>query len=500
MRRWFWKMGWMLLVVGRALLAQGWFHPDLTYAVINPPPIIPATYPWLVLIQNQSGYNDLLLCSSLAGSVTALDTDPSYTKAYVGYVGGRIIYTRAYRGVAFSKSVDLMSVKLNGTGAVLLASSFTTTPHMSSAWDNPDVSVPKSKVVLDPTYGRVVYELDLPDGTHDIQSINPDGTSPIALCNSTRDERLKGCIDGRVIYELQWSATDIDLYSVVSNGLSRFALSASGENETFFNQFGSKVYFLRGTGGNNAMWSVNPDGTSMVNLGPGFSNSPLDLDVRFDGKVVMPERITTGLDLYVENADGSGRMPLVYGVGDAGCSPRFIGDRVVYVTGRDASRRPTALSSVRADGSGGRVSLVTGTNVLTWSPVNGGTQLLVQSDDGKQSTLYVMNPDGTGLTYLSHTGGDDTFLGESQGRAVYSHSIYRGEQADIYSNLWSGRDWEVLAPSTFPESLGALLDGIAYYTMDLGSYTMLRRVRVDHTENTYLCSLGGKVAVVDAFN
>ncbi len=487
MRRWWTTLFLTLLAFTGSLQAQ--FIPGIIYVPINPPPTLPIQFPWLVIEQTHAGRTDLLLCNSVGGKRTTLEGSSYYTKCYLGSLGGRVIFTRSGYGSAGTYSIDLVSVKLDGTGQVTLASGF-----MSGA----DPTAAKGKVLFDTRYGRVIYErTNWTDGSHDIYSVFPDGSLSVGIASDARDERLKAVMNGYVIYELQWSATDTDLYAVITDGTGKSAISGSGDDETFEGLSDTRIYYHRKMGGNLTLWCASLTGSNTM-LAGGVGDT-YKRQAR-DGRVLLVRHRSTTDELLVQNEDGSGLTLLNdFGGFIAGeFKAHFVGSYAVFPTAWDGSGLTTAISRVALSGGAPIVSYASSTP-FGWTETNDRSKLVIQTDDSKQCDFWVQYPDGSGRVNLATTSWDDQYVMETGGRIIFTRASYHGDQTDLYSINLDGSGLSALGTSVLPESFGQIVDSMVFYQLDQASSTDLRRVYVDGTGNSDNWTVPGSARIVGWF-
>ena len=156
----------------------------------------------------------------------------------------------------------------------------------------------------------------------------------------------------------------------------------------------SLIAFASNAFGLQAIFVVSPDGTGLKRLSPegAFDSDP----------VWSPDRqkilFSSGSDLYVMNADGSGRTPLVQGQGFHSYRWSPDGGRIAFVAlvfeGEDVFDH---LWVMQADGTG-QTKLVEDATSPTWSP--DGTGIAYAGTTG----IRVINPDGNNDRALTSEG------------------------------------------------------------------------------------------------
>ena len=167
---------------------------------------------------------------------------------------------------------------------------------------------------------------------------------------------------------------------------------------------GSKIAFNSSSTGNNNIYVINADGTGKTQLtfytGDIGVSSPTWSP---DGSKIAFQNDSEGA-IYVMNSNGTGITRLTNSL-DFGPSWSPDGSKIAFTTVRHSSR--TEIYVMNADGTG-QTRL---TNNLdadfdpSWSP--DGSKIVFMHDDAAASgdwpDIYTMNPDGTGVTNLTNT-------------------------------------------------------------------------------------------------
>ena len=179
-----------------------------------------------------------------------------------------------------------------------------------------------------------------------------------------------------------------------------------------------KIAFIREPAGGygGVLWVMNPDGSGQRRLGPAFP----DTDWSPDGQKIVfttwgDRRGPSGTnlsDIYVTNADGSGRERLTTNPGSDG-DPAWSPDgrKIAFVSGRDGN---SGIYVMKADGTQRRLLMrakVSYPPQLAWSPDGQKLAFTVALTSGPDGNLeiYVMNADGSGLRNLTRSTVRDSY-------------------------------------------------------------------------------------------
>jgi Tol biopolymer transport system component len=232
--------------------------------------------------------------------------------------------------------------------------------------------------------------------------------------------------------------------------------------------------------------TVRPDGSDLQYLTPECSTAPGAecLDIRGpayspDGKQIVfgwiwgsDKTFPDGTDqaesfaLDIMNADGSGRREILkLGAYEADLNyPQFSpdGKRLVFEQHNSSAATPKqghAIVVVNVDGTGlQRITpwALRAGDSPDWSP--DGKLIAFRSNveaDGKQSQIYVVRPDGTGLKQLTHLKGGTTVLSTSfspDGKWIVLAATGKGGNADVYVMRANGKGMRPLTRTTLWDS------------------------------------------------
>lgn len=280
-----------------------------------------------------------------------------------------------------------------------------------------------------PYLGRIVVLSDRGggDGLYDIVLVDEDGSetaSPTPVRNAYAYPTLSP--DGTRVAFVQSYAefgSDVFVMNVDGSGL----VNVTGNNgvgpeatHPSWSPQGTRLLFATDRFGDWDLYGVDPDGSNLtpVLVAPGLqwegSWSPDGTRILFTGK---------GGDVWVANADGSGQTNLTnWSTSDlsylAGPAWSPDGGRIALVRSDDAEPGIFVVNIyvMNADGSG-RTNL-TGSDsdfdfAPSWSP--DGTRILFATVRDGDLEAYVMNADGSGPTNLTSSPGSRDLPGSPQG-------------------------------------------------------------------------------------
>jgi dipeptidyl aminopeptidase/acylaminoacyl peptidase len=240
---------------------------------------------------------------------------------------------------------------------------------------------------VSPDGSRIAYEF-----FGGIWVMNADGSAKKMLTDgSFVDENPAWSADGQ---KLAFTRTG-DIWSMNTDGTGQKNLTNNPENserDPAFSPSGRIAYTRIGCdvprGGGSCVYAMNADGSAQTNLtprspipgcGPNYDNystsrepvfSPDGSRIAFSGSLVCPN--TIGSDIWVMNADGSGKTNLINDNGTADYQPAFSpdGQKIAFVSNRDGDAEIYAMNST--DGSGAtRITTNTGQDTdPDWAPLD----------------------------------------------------------------------------------------------------------------------------------
>ena len=292
--------------------------------------------------------------------------------------------------IAFERFGDVHLADPNGTSARRI--------EIAGNQVNPAISPDGRKVAYEHAYGIWVMN---PDGTG--QRRVSDGT----ISSAFTDGDPAWSPDGRRIVFSRYRAGDSDLWSANLDGTGQKNLTGTpdyDEEDPAWSPAGGEIAYTRvgcepPRGGIACVFKMGADGAAQTNLTPednfhqGMSSepswSPDGTRIAFRGAVKVPH--SSGTDIWVMNADGSGKTNVTDDNGTGDHHPAFSpdGEKIAFNSSRPTGD-PTAVYLVGAGGGGTPARLAASTGFdhdPDWGPLPAtlGPTVTNTSDSGPGS-------------------------------------------------------------------------------------------------------------------
>ncbi len=321
--------------------------------------------------------------------------------------------------IAFYNDGDVWSMNPDGTGRIKLTTNY-------NAEDNPTFS---------PDGSRIAYEF-----LRGIWLMNANGSGKRALTDGMEtDEDPTFSPDGT---RIAFSRND-DIWRINADGSGPKNLTQTAsfsEHDPAYSPDGRLAYTRVGCAGGagagaTCVYSMNADGSSQTNLtpedflpqcpnSPGYyhngsarepSWSPDGKKIAFSGALICPH--TIGKDIWVMNADGSGKTNIIDDEGTSEQRPVFSpdGKKILFESNRDNSSGRLELYTVGV--GGGAITRLTFNDIwegnADWAPASPQCDIIGTSS-GDTLTGTSGNDTICGLggnDQIDGIGGDDILLG-----------------------------------------------------------------------------------------
>ena len=263
-----------------------------------------------------------------------------------------------------------------------------------------------------PLLDRIVF-YGYRDGLYDLYSMRADGSDPVRLTATPREEReVYPAVspDGRRILFTNRIGPEDDayaeyLYVMDADGGNRVRLTTVDGNlvgAAAWSPDGSRIAFGSRLGEQEReIWVMDADGTGLVNLTETPDRYEVSPSWSPDGREIL---FISEDGMEVMRSDGTGRRILRAGTGFSSAAWSPDGRRIAFVSSDDTRSR---LLVMNADGSDPAPLLPDdggSDDAPSWSPT--GDRLVLVRSLGADVDVYVVNSDGTGAVDISD---NDTF-------------------------------------------------------------------------------------------
>lgn len=201
---------------------------------------------------------------------------------------------------------------------------------------------------------------------------------------------------------------NMEIYSMNADGSALINLSnnQAGDESPVWSPNGQKIAFVSNREGVYQVYVMNPDGSNQTRLTNGQAEKALP-SWSPDGKRIAYQSIQDGnWEIYVMDADGTNQTRLTnLQANDGGPSWSADGSKIIFVSDRDGS---LGIYAMKADGSD-QISIMSNSWINStpdWSP--DGKRIVFTSDRDGNYEIYVMNTDGSDQTRLTNNQVDDS--------------------------------------------------------------------------------------------
>jgi Tol biopolymer transport system component len=264
------------------------------------------------------------------------------------------------------------------------------------------------------TRGRIAFAEFVPSlGQEQIFSIEPDGSDPTQLTHTTNARNFNPAwsADGSKITFERETADGSDIFAMNADGtdLHRVIPFGFGGSSSFYSPDDSTIVFTHNQGEDwSGVFVVDADGTDVRSVQiTRFNDAYAQFSPDGTQIVFTQYRRATDSAIFVVNLDGSGLLRLTdWSLGAAGASYKPDGSLLAFNSRSEGIPGQSAnIFTMRPDGT--ELTQLTsnegGDNAFgaSWSP--DGTQITFgQLPADGPGDIYVMNPDGSGLTKITH--------------------------------------------------------------------------------------------------
>ena len=250
----------------------------------------------------------------------------------------------------------------------------------------------------------------------EIYVMNADGTNQTRTNNRGFDDAFDWSPDStRIVFESFHDGsfgfnTNISVMNADGSNVQRLTNYPRFDSSPKWSPDGTKIAFLRADDNFAVIpeiYVMNADGTNQTRLiltGYDSRWSPDGTKIVF----VSGDLYVTTKEIYVMNADGSNVQRLTNNqTGDFNPAWSPDGSKITFIRACQSNvcstQQPPHLWVVNADGSNPTQLTDIVAYGSAWSP--DGTKIILGGPDGGATDLFVMNPDGSGLTNITNTSG-----------------------------------------------------------------------------------------------
>lgn len=232
----------------------------------------------------------------------------------------------------------------------------------------------------------------------------------LAVCAAAISNHARAAfpgLNGKIVFVSDRDGGNLEIYVMNADGSDQTRLTSNSavDREPAWSPDGTQIVFWSNRDGDREIYKMNADGSSQTRL---TYNSASDRSPSWtsDGKILFDRapgnglQCATGSDIYIMNVDGSNQMNLSNQAIDCVASASPTG-RISFASDRDGDFE---LYTMNPDGSG--VTQITHNPAFdfwpNWSP-DGARIAFLRDEGGGDNDVYVVNADGTGELRLTNT-------------------------------------------------------------------------------------------------
>jgi len=241
--------------------------------------------------------------------------------------------------------------------------------------------------------GKIVFASSR-DGSFEIYSMNPDGSSQTRLTNNPAEDREPFLSpDGTKIVFASNRDGSFEIYSMNIDGSNQTRLTSNANNDYApkWSPDGARIAFTSDRDGGTEIYSMNVDGSNQTRLTNDNSNSSSSWSPD-SSKIAFSSNHTLNNEIWVMNADGSNKIPLTSNsANNVGSSWSPDGTQITFISNKDTQNN---IYTMNPDGTHLiRLTSTAAYDAPSWSP--DGSKMTFSSQRDGHWEIYVMDPDGS---------------------------------------------------------------------------------------------------------
>lgn len=265
--------------------------------------------------------------------------------------------------------------------------------------------------------GKIAFNEITTFGDSQIYLANADGSGATQLpSNCLKNEKPRWSPDGtKLVFVSNCDGNGTQIYSANADGSNRMKLTNNGpslDDSPAWAPDGHTIVFVSYRDfGQPHIYLVNPDGTNQRRLTTTVGIGEIDPNWSPEGlKIAYARPPTAGssdVEIFIINVDGTNPVNVTNNAAsDRQPSWSPDGTKIAFTSLRNGN---TNIYLMNADGSNQtKLDTLAGDSSPSWSP--DGTKIIFSSlINGSNDDVYIMNPNGSGVTKLIGTGLHDSF-------------------------------------------------------------------------------------------